>query len=261
MKKLNILSWGVLAFGLLFLYVPIFIVIVFSFNSSRLVTVWGGFSTKWYISLSQNTALLEAAELSVFIALVAASLATIFGTMAAFALSRSEWIIGRSALFGMTAAPLIMPEVITGLSLLLLFVALNFERGFLTVCIAHVTLTMCYVTVIVHSRLAVFDRDLEDAARDLGATPWRVVSQVTLPLIFPAVAVSWMLAFSLSMDDLVIASFTTGPSATTLPMRIYSAAHLGVSPEINAASTILIAVVGVLVICSSISFKAGNIRV
>lgn len=261
MKRLNVFFWFPLIFGLLFLYVPIFIVIIFSFNSSRLVTVWGGFSTKWYFSLIQNSALLEAAQLSVVVAILSASFATILGTMAAFSMARSGGRLGKAALLGMTVAPLIMPEVITGLSLLLLFVALDFDRGFMTVSIAHITLTMCYVTVIVHSRLLTFDRDLEDAALDLGATPWRVVWQITLPLIFPAIAVSWMLAFSLSMDDLVIASFTTGPSATTLPMRIYSAAHLGVSPEINAASTILIVSVGVLVILSSMISKFSSLRV
>jgi putrescine transport system permease protein len=260
MNKRHSFLTAILALGLFFIYAPMIIVVVYSFNNSRLVTVWSGFSTKWYASLLSNEQLLDAAKLSISVAFVSATIATILGTMAAFALSRYGRFSGRTALLGMTGAPLVMPEVITGLSLLLLFVAIDIDRGFITICLAHITLTMCYVTVIVHSRLITFDRSLEEAAMDLGATPIKILKQITIPIITPSILAGWMLSFSLSMDDLVIASFTTGPSATTLPMRIYSAAHLGVSPEINAISTILITIVTILVIFISITFKSSRIQ-
>jgi putrescine transport system permease protein len=243
--------------GFAFLYLPIVLLVVFSFNESRLVTVWGGFSTRWYGELFRNQQMLDAAWVTVRIGFVSATVATVFGTLAAVALVRFHRFPGRMLFTGMVYAPLVMPEVITGLSLLLLFVSLDMDRGFWTITIAHVTLTMCFVTVVVQSRLLTFDRSLEEAALDLGATPLRAFVFVTLPLIAPAVAAGWMLAFTLSLDDLVLASFTSGPGATTLPMRIYSQARLGVSPEINAACTILIAVVAVAIVTASLVTKRG----
>ncbi len=236
-----------LALGLAFLYLPIAVLVIYSFNASRLVTVWGGWSTRWYAELLEDRAMLDAAATSLGIALLSAAAATVLGTMAALALTRLGRFRGRLAFSAMVYAPLVMPEVITGLSLLLLFVALDVDRGFLTVTAAHTTLTMCFVTVVVQSRLASFDRSLEEAAMDLGATPFWTFATVTLPLIAPAVAAGFLLAFSLSLDDLVIASFTTGPGATTLPIRIYSEVRLGVKPEINAICTLLIGVVAVAI--------------
>jgi putrescine transport system permease protein len=255
MKGFRLVHALALIAGLLFLYVPIGILVLYSFNASRLVTVWGGFSTQWYASLLQNQALKDAALLSLGLAIASASIATVLGTLAALALERAR--PGRAKLLfgGLIAAPMVMPEVITGLSLLLLFVALNVERGFVTVMLAHATLTLCFVTMIVQARLATLDRSLEEAAQDLGASPWRVTMTITLPLALPAIIAGWLLAFTLSLDDLVIASFATGPGATTLPMRIYSAVRLGVSPEINAISTLLIAGVAALVVTASLILK------
>src|SRR5579884_3174215 len=252
----NIVS---VAFGLAFLYLPIAILVVYSFNASRLVTVWGGWSLAWYRELAHDAAILEAAWASVRIALLSATAATILGTCAALALVRMGRFRGRLLFSGMVFAPLVMPEVITGLSLLLLFVAVNADRGFWTVAAAHTTLTMCFVAVVVQSRLIGFDRSLEEAALDLGCPPLKTFFTVTLPLIFPAIAAGWMLAFSLSLDDLVIASFTTGPGATTLPIRIYSQVRLGVKPEINAICTIMIAAVALATILSSLAMKRGAV--
>ena len=248
-SRFNILS---VTLGFAFLYLPILILVIFSFNASKLVTVWGGFSTKWYVSLFSNQAMMDAAWVTIRVALLSASIATVLGTLAALALTRYTRFRGRLLFSGMVYAPLVMPEVITGLSLLLLFVAIGFDRGFWTVTLAHVTLTMCFVAVVVQSRLVTFDRSLEEAAMDLGATPVATFFQVTLPVILPAVVSGWMLAFTLSLDDLVIASFTSGPGATTLPMKIYSQVRLGVTPEINAISTIMIAVIAVGVIIASV---------
>ncbi|MDP1872601.1 ABC transporter permease [Phenylobacterium sp.] len=234
--------------GMGFLYLPIVLLVIYSFNESRLVTVWGGFSTRWYVSLFQNEQLLAAAWVTLRVAFVSATLATILGTLAALGLVRAGRFRGRTLFSSMTYAPLVMPEVILGLSLLLLFVSVGVARGFWTVMIAHTTLTLCYATVVVKARLVSFDEALEEAARDLGAPPWKAFALVTLPNIAPAVAAAWMLAFTLSLDDLVIASFTSGPGATTLPIRIYSAVRLGVSPEINAISTLLIGLVATGVI-------------
>jgi putrescine transport system permease protein len=239
-------------FGFAFLYLPIAILVIYSFNASKLVTVWGGFSTKWYASLFQNQGLIDAAWVTIRVALMSATLATILGTLGALALTRYTRFRGRVLFSGMIYAPLVMPEVITGLSLLLLFVAVGFDRGFWTVMLAHTTLTMCFVAVVVQSRLVTFDRSLEEAAMDLGATPVKTFFQVTLPVILPAVVSGWMLAFTLSLDDLVIASFTSGPGATTLPMKIYSQVRLGVTPEINAVCTLMIAFVAVGVIITAI---------
>ncbi len=237
--------------GFVFLYAPILSLIVFSFNESKLVTVWGGFSTKWYGELLRNPQILGAAWISLQVAVVAATLAVILGTLAAYVLTRYGPFRTRALLTGMSTAPLVMPEVITGLSLLLLFVAMEqligwpAGRGKTTIIIAHVTFCMAYVTVVVQSRLAGMDESLEEAAMDLGARPVRVFFDVTLPVIAPALVAGWLLAFTLSLDDLVVASFVTGPGASTLPMVIFSKVRLGVSPDINALATIIIAIVAV----------------
>ena len=256
-SRFNITS---IALGFAFLYLPIVILVIFSFNESKLVTVWSGFSTKWYGSLLQNQGLLDAAWVTVRVGVIAATVATILGTMAALALTRYTRFRGRILFSGMVFAPLVMPEVITGLSLLLLFVAVGLDRGFLTVTLAHITFSMCFVAVVVQSRLLTFDRSLEEAAMDLGATPVTTFFHVTLPVILPAIVSGWMLAFTLSLDDLVIASFTSGPGATTLPMKIYSQVRLGVTPEINAACTILIGIVAVGVIAASLVNKRREIQ-
>ncbi|WP_102960761.1 ABC transporter permease [Mangrovicella endophytica] len=252
------LSWfnvTSLTFGFVFLYLPILILVVFSFNRSRLVTVWAGFSTQWYGSLLNNQQMLDAAWVTLRVGVLSATIATVLGTLAAVTLVRYVRFPGRTLFSGMVFAPLVMPDVITGLSLLLLFVAMDVARGFWTITIAHTTFTMCYVAVVVQSRLITLDRSLEEAAMDLGATPLKTFFQVTLPLIMPAVVAGWMLAFTLSLDDLVLANFTTGVGATTLPIKIYSQVRLGVTPEINAVCTILIAIVSVGVIIASIGVK------
>jgi putrescine transport system permease protein len=235
--------------------VPLFLLVIYSFNDSRLVTVWGGWSSRWYRGLLQNQALMDAAWVSLKVAAVAATLATVLGTLAALALVRAGSFRGRTMFAGLVYAPLVMPEVITGLALLLLFVAIDFERGFWTVALAHVIFTMCFVAVIVQSRLLTFDRSIEEAALDLGATPTRAFFSVTLPVIFPAVAAGWLLAFTLSLDDLVIANFTAGPGNTTLPMRIYSQVRLGVTPEVNAISTVFITAITAVVLLASLAMK------
>ncbi len=240
-----------LVLGFAFLYVPIISLVVFSFNESRLVTVWGGFSTKWYGALLRNQQIIDAALLSLKIAAIAATVAVALGTLTGMALARFGPFRGRTLLSGMATAPLVMPEVITGLSLLLLFVTMEqligwpSGRGMTTIIIAHITFAMAFVTVVVQSRLAQFDESLEEAAQDLGARPAKVFFLVTLPIIFPALLSGWLLAFTLSLDDLVIASFVSGPGSSTLPMVVFSKVRLGVSPDINALATILIAVVAV----------------
>jgi putrescine transport system permease protein len=241
--------WIFCLLGFVFLYAPIVSLVVFSFNASKLVTVWGGFSTQWYRALLEDPQILGAAWISLQIAVVAATLAVVFGTLAAYVLVRFGRFRTRALLTGMSTAPLVMPEVITGLSLLLLFVGMEqligwpAGRGKLTIVIAHVTFCMAYVTVVVQSRLAGMDESLEEAASDLGARPVRVFFDITLPVIAPALVAGWLLAFTLSLDDLVVASFVTGPGASTLPMVIFSKVRLGVSPDINALATIIIAIV------------------
>ena len=257
LSRFNIVS---VVLGFTFLYLPIVLLIIYSFNESRLVTVWAGFSTKWYVELFSNQGLLDAAWVTARVAFISASVATVLGTFAALALTRYTRFRGRTLFTGMVFAPLVMPEVITGLSLLLLFVAIGLDRGFMTVTLAHITFSMCFVAVVVQSRLLSFDRSLEEAAMDLGASPATTFFQVTLPVIAPAVVSGWMLAFTLSLDDLVIASFTSGPGATTLPMKIYSQVRLGVTPEINAVCTILIAVVATGVIAASIVNKRREVQ-
>jgi putrescine transport system permease protein len=257
LSRFNVAS---LALGLAFLYLPIVILVIYSFNASRLVTVWGGWSLRWYGEFFGDRAMLEAAWMSFRVAATSATLATLLGTLAAVALSRGERFKGRTLFSGMLYAPLVMPEVITGLSLLLLFVALNLERGFWTVIAAHTTLTLCFVAVVVQSRLGPLDRSLEEAAMDLGCDPARAFLAVTLPLILPAIAAGWMLAFTLSLDDLVIASFTTGPGSETLPIRIYSEVRLGVKPEINAICTLVIGLIAVIIVLASFASKLPSTR-
>ena len=247
----NLFRTLVLILGFAFLYIPIVSLIVYSFNSSRLVTVWGGFSTKWYGALLQNDQILNAAFLSLKIAAISATLAVVLGTLAGLVLARFGPFKGRTLLSGLTTAPLVMPEVITGLSLLLLFVTMEqvigwpAGRGMTTIVISHITLTMAFVTVVVQSRLSQMDDSLEEAAMDLGARPHKVFFLITLPIITPALMSGWLLAFTLSLDDLVITSFVAGPGSSTLPMVIFSKVRLGVSPDINALATILVAIVAV----------------
>jgi putrescine transport system permease protein len=248
-RRRSLFVTAMLAAGFLFLYLPILLMMLYSFNESRLVTVWGGFSTKWYGELLRNEQMLSAAWLSLKVGAMNATGATVLGTLAGLALARFGRFRGRPLLSGLAAAPLVMPEVITGLSLLLLFVAMEGAigwpagRGITTITIAHMTFSMAYVTVIVQSRLAAMDESLEEAAMDLGARPAKVFFLITLPLIFPAIAAGWLLAFTLSWDDLVITSFVTGPGASTLPLVIFSKVRLGVSPDINALATILVLLV------------------
>lgn len=234
--------------GFLFLYAPIFLLIIFSFNASRNVAIWTGFSAHWYGALLENAQILSAAWLSLKIAAISASIGVILGTMAGFALARFRRFRGRTFMTGMVAAPLVMPEVVLGLSLLLTFVMLNRligwpERGMITIILAHATFTLAYVAVILQSRLQSLDRSLEEAAMDLGARPWKVFAVITLPIIAPAIISGWLLAFTLSLDDVVIASFVSGPGASTLPMVVFSKVRLGVTPEINALATVIILVV------------------
>jgi putrescine transport system permease protein len=260
MQRFGPINLASLALGLAFLYLPIAILVIYSFNDSRLVTIWSGASLRWYRELFNDAAMLESASVSLRIALLSAIAATVLGTLAALALTRGRRFRGRLLFSGMIYAPLVMPEVITGLSLLLLFVAVDIDRGFWTIAIAHTTLTLCFVAVVVQSRLVTFDTSLEEAAMDLGCPPLRTFLTVTLPLIWPAVASGWMLAFALSLDDLVIASFVTGPGATTLPIRIYSEVRLGVKPEINAVCTIMIAVVAAGLVVASLLTKRSQVR-
>jgi putrescine transport system permease protein len=244
---------AVLALGFGFLYLPIAVLIAYSFNGSRLVTIWGGFSTRWYVALLDNEKYRAAALTSLEIAVMAASLALVLGTCAGLALNRFVRFRGRSLFSFLVLAPLVVPEVILGLSLLLLFVAAQSllgwpaSRGLLTVTIAHATFAACFVAVLVRAQLAGFDRSLEEAALDLGARPLSVLWRITLPGISPALVSGWLLAFTMSLDDLVIASFVSGPSATTLPMAVYSSVRIGVTPEINALATVFLAIVVTMV--------------
>jgi putrescine transport system permease protein len=255
--------YTVLAFGYAFLYVPVLLLIVYSFNESRLVTVWTGFSTKWYGELLRNQQLLDAAWLSIRIAATNATFAVVLGPLAANALVRHGRFRGRGGFELLLTAPLVMPDVIIGLSLLLLFVAMQQTigwpdgRGFTTITIAHLTFSMAYVAVVVRARLAQMDRSLEEAAMDLGARPLTVYLRITLPLIAPALLSGWLLAFTLSLDDLVIASFVSGPGSTTLPMVVYSSVRMGVSPQINALATLIVLFVTVAVIVVSLALRGG----
>jgi putrescine transport system permease protein len=269
MKSHGLFSRTVLVFGLVFLYVPILSMVVFSFNNSRLVTVWDSANSptlKWYGALMSNDQILDAAWLSIKIAIIAASGAVVLGTLAGVALARFGAFRGRAFLAGMTTAPLVMPEVITGLSLLLLFVALEQTIGWpkgggaVTITLAHITFCMAYVTVVVQSRLVGFDESLEEAAMDLGARPAKVFFRITLPLIVPALVSGWLLAFTLSWDDLVISQFVAGPGSSTLPMVIFSKVRLGVSPDVNALATIMVLIVASGIVASSIWMRYQNKR-
>lgn len=258
MKQTSTFRLSVLVFGFAFLYIPILSLIVYSFNKSRLVTVWAGFSTVWYGRLLNNNQLLDAAWLSLKIAAVNATGAVILGTLAGLAMARFGKFRGRTLLSGMTTAPLVMPEVITGLSLLMLFVVMEGllgwpeGRGVTTITIAHMTLTVAYVTVIVQSRLSTLDDALEEAAMDLGARPSKIFFVITLPIIAPALISGWLLSFTISLDDLVIASFVAGPGSSTLPMVIFSKVRMGVSPDINALATIIVLLVTIGVVVAGI---------
>ncbi|KPP86583.1 MAG: putrescine transport system permease protein [Rhodobacteraceae bacterium HLUCCO07] len=260
MRRLTWFNATSLTLGFAFLYIPMLILIIFSFNASKLVMVWAGFSTRWYGELLQNEAFLSAAWTTLKVAVASSTIATVLGTMAAYVLIRGGRFWGRTLFSGMIYAPLVMPEVITGLSLLLLFIGIGLDRGVLTIVLAHTTFSMCFVSVVVSSRLVSFDRSLEEAALDLGSTPFEAFRLVTLPIIAPAVISGWLLAFTLSLDDLVIASFTSGPSATTLPIKIFSSIRLGVSPEINALSTILILIVTIGVLTASLVSKRSSLK-
>ena len=255
-----------LCFGFAFFYVPIISMIFFSFNKSRLATVWGGFSTQWYGKLLQNTQIIDAALLSLKIALISATLATILGTMAGITLSRFKMFRGRSLFSGLVSAPLIMPEVITGISSLMMFIMMAEwigwpgTRGFTTITIAHITFSMTYVATIIQSRLSSMDMSVEEAAMDLGSKPWQVLKDITLPVISPAIVSGWLLAFTISLDDVVITSFTTGPGYTTLPMLIWSKVKLGVTPDINALATIIVAIVGLGVLMASLILNRAESR-
>ena len=266
---MNRLSWFntvSLTVGFAFLYIPMIILVTYSFNESKLVTVWAGFSTKWYGELLQNEAFLNAAWVTVKVAVMSSTIATVLGTMAAYVLVRGGRFMGRTLFSGMIYAPLVMPEVITGLSLLLLFVSMELTlgwpagRGMTTVIIAHTTFCMAFVTVIVASRLRDMDESLEEAARDLGAGPVRVFFDVTLPVIAPALVAGWLLAFTLSLDDLVIASFVSGPGNSTLPMVIFSKVRLGVSPEVNALATLMILAVAIGVVVAMFQMRQNRVK-
>jgi len=257
---------SVLCFGFAFLYVPILSMIVFSFNNSRLATVWGGFSTKWYLKLLSNDQVIEAAWLSIRIALLSATMATILGTMAGIALARFRRFKGRTLFSGLVTAPLIMPEVITGISSLIFFILMAeyigwpAQRGFTTVTLAHITFSMTFVTTIVQSRLLSADVAVEEAAMDLGSRPWQVMKDITLPIISPAILSGWLLAFTISLDDVVITNFTTGPGTTTLPILIWSKVKLGVTPDINALATITVAIVGIGVVIAGVLMNRAERR-
>jgi len=248
-KRFSPVLFATLCFGIAMLYIPMLVLIAYSFNASPLVSVWGGFSTHWYTALLHNSQILRAALLSVEVAFVSSTGAVVLGTLAAIALVRFGRFPGRLLLTGMVNAPLVMPEVITGITQLLLFVSMLQvfswpHRGFTTLVIAHIVFCTAYVTVTVQSRLQSADRSLEEAAMDLGASPRQAFVEVMLPNIAPALVSSWLLCFTLSLDDLVISSFVSGPGASTLPMVIYSKVKLGVSPDVNALASLIICAVG-----------------
>jgi len=259
------LLFSILCFGIAVLYIPILVLIGYSFNASELVNVWGGFSTTWYTELLHNRQILNAAALSLEIGVVASTGAVILGTLAAIALTRYRAFRGRLLLTGMVNAPLVMPEVVTGITQLLLFVSMLQlfgwpHRGFTTIVIAHIAFCTAYVTITVQSRLLSADRSLEEAAMDLGSGPVRAFCEITLPIIAPALAAGWLLSFTLSLDDLVISSFVSGPGASTLPMVIYSKVKLGLSPDVNALASIIICVVGACVIFAGYFMRRSERR-
>ena len=257
------LSWflkAMLFLGLAFLYIPLIVLVVYSFNDSKLVTIWGGFSTKWYAKLLNNDQILEAAWLSLRIAVISSLAATVLGTLAGYALARIKRFRGSTLFAGMVSAPMVMPDVITGLSMLLLIIQVqtmlqgifgntsSFGNGFFTIFLGHATLCMAYITVVIRARLAELDQSLEEAAMDLGARPLKIFFVITLPLIMPAIVSGFLLGVTLSLDDLVITSFLSGPGSSTLPQVVFSKIKLGLDPQMNVLATIIIAIVGTLVI-------------
>ncbi|MFZ2099157.1 MAG: ABC transporter permease subunit [Oricola sp.] len=266
MKRRPVFLVTILCFGFAFFYIPILSMIFYSFNASRLATVWGGFSTKWYVSLLSNDQILNAALLSLKIALTSATAATLLGTMAGIALARFKKFRGRTLFSGLITAPLVMPEVITGIASLMLFILMAqwigwpATRGFTTVTLAHITFSLVFVTTIIQSRLSESDESIEEAAMDLGSRPWQVMRDITLPVISPAIMSGWLLAFTISLDDVVITNFTTGPGNTTLPILIWSKVKLGVTPDINALATITVVVVGVGVAIAGILLQRAEVR-
>lgn len=266
MRNRPLFLYTCLCFGFAFLYVPILSMIFFSFNRSRLASVWGGFSTQWYGKLLDNQQILKAALLSVEIALVSATFATLLGTMAGIAIARFRRFRGRTLMSGLITAPLIMPEVITGISMLMLFILMAewigwpSSRGFTTITIAHITFSMTFVTTIVQARLSSMDQSIEEAAMDLGSRPWQVLVDVTLPVIAPAILSGWLLAFTISLDDVVITSFVSGPGTTTLPILVWSKVRLGVTPDINALATVIVVVVGIGVTLAGILLQRQERR-
>jgi putrescine transport system permease protein len=262
MKRHPVL-YAILGLGFAFLYVPIVVLAVYSFNASRLVTVWGGWSTQWYAALFADSTFLRAAWLSVRLALVAGLASAVLGTLAGVALGRRGGFAGRKLFAALIGGPIVLPDVVLGLALLLLFVAVQNvtgfpQRGALTIVLAHTTFGLCYVALIVQARFLALDRSLEEAALDLGARPFKVLLLVTVPLLAPAILAGFLLAFTLSLDDLVVASFVSGPGATTLPMAVFSAVRLGVSPQVNALATILIAVVAAGVVVAGLVMAPGR---
>jgi len=266
MKRRPTFLITVMCFGFAFFYIPILSMIVYSFNNSRLATVWGGFSTKWYASLLSNDAVIDALVLSLKIALISATFATILGTMAGVTLARFTRFRGRTLFSGLVVAPLIMPEVITGISMLMFFILMADwvgwpgQRGFTTITLAHITFSMVFVTMIINARMVQSDRAIEEAAMDLGSRPWQVMFDVTLPVISPAILSGWLLAFTISLDDVVISAFTTGPGSTTLPLLIWSKVKLGVTPDINALATLMVLTVGIGVIAAGLILNRAEKR-
>lgn len=254
----------VLAFGYAFLYLPIAVLVAYSFNDNRLVAVWSRFSVRWYGELFHNAQIGDALWLSLQVAAVTATASIVLGTMAAFAMQRMGRFVGRGTFAALATTPLVLPEVLTGLSLLMLFVFLGGalgwpgQRGADTITLAHIPFGMAYAIVVIRARLSQLDRSLEEAAADLGATPWRTFRRVTLPLLMPSIAAAWLLAFTLSLDDVVIASFVTGPGASTLPIVIFSSVRLGVSPQVNALATLLILAVGVLIVSATLLMRRAD---
>jgi putrescine transport system permease protein len=256
----SIFPLTVLGFGYAFLYLPIAVLIIYSFNDNRLVTVWSHLSVRWYGELFRNAQIGDALWLSLRIAATSATVSVVLGTMAAFAMQRMGRFVGRSSFEGLAMTPLVLPEVLTGLSLLMLFVFLGEaigegRRGAETITLAHIPFGMAYAIVVIRARLSQMDQSLEEAAADLGATPWRTFTRVTLPLLAPGIAAGWLLAFTLSLDDVVIASFVTGPGASTLPIVIFSSVRLGVSPQINALATLLVLSVAVLIVVATLLMR------
>lgn len=248
-------SVAMMLFGFAFLYAPIVILVIFSFNAGKLVSVWSGFSTKWYGALLHNEQILESVWVSLQIGVINATVATVLGTLGAYALNRFGRFRGRTLFAGMMTAPLVMPDVITGLATLLLFVGLGWARGMSTITIAHITFSLAFVAVIVRARIAALDQSLEEAAMDLGARPVKTFLVITVPMLAPALVAGWLLAFTLSLDDLVIASFVAGPGASTLPMVVFSKVRLGVSPEINALGTLIVLLVSLCIAIAAVVFR------